>query len=109
MKLASYTPAIVAAAFALLFVLEKWFPLREARAGLWARLVVNLSLSAIALLVAARGVFPSAPGSLAWASAQSSGLIHLLPGPGWMRFAVGFLLLDLTFYDWHGTGTTSGL
>jgi hypothetical protein len=37
-----YLPFIVAGVFVALFVVEKIFPLRESRAGLGARLVINL-------------------------------------------------------------------
>jgi len=94
-------PIIVGGLFALLFVVEKIFPLRESRAGLLARLLINASLSALAFLVAALAVRPAALHTLAWASAQPFGLIHLLALPGWAQFMVGFLLLDLSFYYWH--------
>ena len=95
------TPFIVAGWFALLFGLEKLFPLRESKAGLLGRLLVNISLSAIAFLVAALAVRPSALHTLAWATARPFGLMAVLPLPGWARFILGFLLLDLSFYYWH--------
>jgi sterol desaturase/sphingolipid hydroxylase (fatty acid hydroxylase superfamily) len=82
-------------------VVEKLFPLRESKAGLLARLIVNASLSAVTFLVAATVVRPSALRTLDWASARPFGLIHLLPLPGWAQFIAGFLLLDLSFYYWH--------
>ena len=66
----SYTPIIVAGWFAVLFAVEKFFPLRESKAGLLARLLVNVSLTALAFLVAALVVRPSALHTLAWATAQ---------------------------------------
>jgi sterol desaturase/sphingolipid hydroxylase (fatty acid hydroxylase superfamily) len=101
MKWPSYTPFLVAGWFVLLFGLEKLFPLRESKAGLLVRLLVNISLSGLAFLVAGLAVRPSALHTLAWATARPFGLIHLLPLQGWALFILGFLLLDLSFYYWH--------
>ena len=101
MRWALYTPVIVAGVFVLLFAVEKLFPLRESKTGLLARLVVNICLSALAFLVAALIVHPSALRALNWASEQPFGVVHLLPFPSWARFAIAFLCLDLTFYYWH--------
>lgn len=96
-----YTPVVISGIFIVLFAVEKFFPLRESKAGLIARLVVNASLSAVTFLVAATVVRPSALLTLNWASARPFGLIHLVPLPGWGQFTAGFLLLDLSFYYWH--------
>ena len=101
MNMLAGTPLVVAGIFIILFAVEKRFPLRESRSGLLARLVVNLSLSALAFLTAALAVQPSARHTLAWTSAQPFGLLHLLAVPAWARFIIGFLLLDLSFYYWH--------
>jgi uncharacterized membrane-anchored protein len=52
MKSLGYTALIVIGVFILLFAVEKFFPLRESKAGLIARLIVNASISAVAFLVA---------------------------------------------------------
>ena len=101
MKVLTFTPLIVGGLFALLFLVERIFPLRESKAGLFARLLVNASLSALAFLVAAVAVRPAALQMLSWASGKPFGLIHLFPLPAWAEFLVGFLLLDLSFYYWH--------
>ncbi len=101
MQLLFYTPFILSGIFFLLFVVEKLFPLRASKAGLLARLVVNLSVSALAFLVAALVVRPSSLSTLNWASAQPFGLMHWLHPPRWTEFIAGFLLLDLSFYYWH--------
>jgi len=87
--------------FVLLFVVEKLFPLRESKAGLLARVVVNGCVSALAFLVAALVVRPSSLITLKWASAQSFGLMNWLHLPHRVEFVAGFLLLDLSFYYWH--------
>jgi sterol desaturase/sphingolipid hydroxylase (fatty acid hydroxylase superfamily) len=96
-----YTPIIVAGVFLLLFVVEKFFPLRASKAGLLLRLVVNASVSVLAFAVAATVVRPSALHALNWTSGKSFGLIHLFSLPAWAQFLVAFLLLDLSFYYWH--------
>jgi sterol desaturase/sphingolipid hydroxylase (fatty acid hydroxylase superfamily) len=101
MQMLPFMPIIVGGWFAMLFGLEKLFPLRESKAGLLARLLVNLSLSGFAFLVAALAVRPPTLRTLAWASAQPFGLMAVLPLPGWAQFAIAFLLLDLSFYYWH--------
>src|SRR5207249_413648 len=101
MNLPLYTLAIVLAIFVLLFAVEKLFPLRESHGGLVARLIVNVLISALAFLVAALVVRPSALRALNWASEKHFGLLHLLPLSSWAQVIVGFLLLDLSFYYWH--------
>jgi sterol desaturase/sphingolipid hydroxylase (fatty acid hydroxylase superfamily) len=101
MKTFAYTPIIVGGLFIVLFVVEKLFPLRESKAGLLARLIVNGALSALAFMIAAVAVRPAALQTLAWTSTQPFGLMHLLALPAWAQFLVAFLLLDLSFYYWH--------
>ena len=101
MKLPLYTPLIVFGIFALLFAVEKLFPLRASRAGLLTRLVVNGAVSLLAFLVAATVVRPSALRAMNWTSEQPFGLLHLLQLSTWTQFIIGFLLLDLSFYYWH--------
>lgn len=101
MKWVVYTPVIVFGIFGLLFAVEKLFPLRESRAGLLARLVVNGVISGLAFLIAMLVVRPSAIHTLDWASEQPFGLLHVMALPHWVEVLVGFLLLDLSFYYWH--------
>ena len=101
MNVFEYTPLIVGGVFALFFAVEKFFPLRESRTGLLARLIVNIAFSALAFGVAAVAVQPAALHTLAWTSSQPFGLMHLLALPNWAGFIFSFLLLDLSFYYWH--------
>jgi sterol desaturase/sphingolipid hydroxylase (fatty acid hydroxylase superfamily) len=101
MKLSLITPLLVLAALLALFVVERFFSLRESKAGLLARLVVNGCMSAMAFVVAATLVRPAAMHTLDWASERPFGLLHVVPLPGWAQFVFGFLLLDLFFYYWH--------
>jgi sterol desaturase/sphingolipid hydroxylase (fatty acid hydroxylase superfamily) len=95
------TPLIVAGVFALLFLLERFFPLRKATRFLLARLAVNLAISALTFVTAAGLVQPVARWALRWSAQEPFGLIHLVALPPWAEFALSFLLMDLAFYYWH--------
>jgi len=97
----AWLPAITIGIFVALFAVEKFFPLRQTRTALAARLVINLAISGLAFLIALLVVKPSALHALDWASQKSFGLIPLLRAPPWLQFTAGFLLLDLSFYYWH--------
>lgn len=101
MRTETHTPILVLAVFALLFAVEKWFPLRRSRAGLISRLIVNGLLSGLVFLIAATAVHPSALRALGWASDRSFGLLPVLGLPTFWNSILGFLLLDLGFYYWH--------
>src|SRR5437868_2378758 len=101
MRVSGYLPLIIGIT-AVLFTVERLFPpLRRRRATLFARLVVNFSISGLAYLAAIIVVRPSALHTLNWASRNSFGLLSRTPAPDWLRFILGFLLLDLSFYYWH--------
>ncbi len=105
-----YIPIIIIGVFAAFFIVERFVPLRESRAGLLGRLVVNLAISGLVFLTAMVTVKPAASHALNWATDKEFGLVHLIPvseGAAsqqwmlWAQFIVGFLLLDLSFYYWH--------
>lgn len=85
----------------LLFVLERHMALRRRRRPLLGRLLVNAVISLLAFAVAMLLVRPVALAVLQWASERPFGAVHLIPMPGAARFALSFLLMDLTFYWWH--------
>src|SRR5437764_8451902 len=99
--LSSYLPLFVIGVFAGLFAVERLFPLRAAKSELFARVLLNLMVSALAYLTAMIVVRPSALQTLTWTATNSFGLIHLVAVPAWAQFILGFLLLDLSFYYWH--------
>jgi sterol desaturase/sphingolipid hydroxylase (fatty acid hydroxylase superfamily) len=86
---------------AVFFIAERFVPLRRRRAGLMLRLAVNAGLSTLALATALVSVQPAVSSTLTWTSRSSFGLVPRVPGPEWVRFVLGFLLLDLSFYYWH--------
>lgn len=95
------TMALLACLFAVLFVLEQFFPLRARRAALLKRLVLNLGLSALLFVTAGLLVKPLSQSGIGWSSSHGVGLLHLLDLPAPLTGLLGFLLMDLSFYYWH--------
>src|SRR5438105_531377 len=85
----------------LLFLLERFFPLRKNTRSLLVRLVVNGAISVVTLVAAMGLVQPAARWALHWSAERPFGLIHLAVLPVWAEFALSFLLMDLAFYYWH--------
>src|SRR5437588_7673346 len=92
---------IAAVLFALLFGLERAFPLRTSTRSLLGRLVVNVAVSALTFLAAATLVQPAAQWAMRWSADRPFGLIHLVTLPSWLEFALSFRLMELAFYYWH--------
>ena len=92
---------ITIALFALLFVLERFFRLRNATRSLIGHLLVNVAISALTFLVAVSLVQPTTQWALCWSTDRPFGLVHLFALPGWLESAASFLLMDLAFYYWH--------
>ena len=97
----AFTPLMAAGLFALLFLLERFFPLRKATRSLIARLAVNLAIAALAFIAAVGLVQPAAHWALRWSAQEPFGLINLAVLPPWAGFALSFLLMDLAYYYWH--------
>jgi len=95
------TLAIIGGLVATFFVIERLAPLRTSKRELIGRLVINLSFSAIAFVVAALLVRPAAMSAMRWTGQQSFGLIQLVAMPAAAQFIIAFLLMDLSFYWWH--------
>ena len=95
------TPLITAALMIMLFVLERFFPLRKSRRSLLARVMVNLMIAAVMFLAASTLVQPVAHWALRWSAERPFGLVHLVTVPGWAEVMLSFLLLDLAWYYWH--------
>jgi len=101
MRPATLTLAVTATVFVVLFVLERFLPLRTRYSSLLPRVILNLIISAAAFAVAAILVRPAAMAALSWATQKPFGLIHLIALPPVFGFIASFLLMDLTFYWWH--------
>lgn len=100
MKTLWITVAAVAL-FALLFAVERFFPLRRSTRSLVWRLIVNVAISALTFLAAATLVQPATQWALHWSNSKPFGLVHLLPLPVWLELVLSVLLMDLAFYYWH--------
>ena len=85
----------------LLFVVERFAPLRRISRPLLGRLLVNVGMSMLVFAVAMVVVRPAALAVLQWAAGKPFGLIHLVPMPVAAQLVVACLLMDLTFYWWH--------
>ena len=89
--------AVVAVTFAILFVLERVRPLRRIVEA-WPRHVArNLTVGAIAFVVA----WPVQMAVLVPLSRQGSGLLHMLPMSTAVRTTLAVILLDYTLWIWH--------
>jgi sterol desaturase/sphingolipid hydroxylase (fatty acid hydroxylase superfamily) len=95
------TPLITTTVFALLFLLERFFPLRKTTRSLIARLLVNLVIAVFTFIAAVGLVQPAARWALGWSAGKGFGLVHLIALPAPLEVAVSFLLMDLAFYYWH--------
>lgn len=92
---------VTVALFALLFVLERFFPLRKGAHSLVGRLIVNVAVSVLTFLAAVTLVQPAAQWALRWSTDRPFGLVHLFTLPAWLELAASFVLMDLAFYYWH--------
>src|SRR5437867_3828214 len=92
---------ILGTVFAGLFVLERFFSLRRRTRSLLQRLALNLTISTLAFVTAAALVKPAGTAALRWSAEKPFGLLHLFDLQPWASLALGFLLMDLSFYYWH--------
>jgi sterol desaturase/sphingolipid hydroxylase (fatty acid hydroxylase superfamily) len=92
---------VLATLYVALFIVETQFPLREAKRPKPKRFAVNLGFSALPLGTGAYIVAPVALALAARSTETSFGLLNLLSLPPSLKFILGFLAMDLTFYYWH--------
>jgi sterol desaturase/sphingolipid hydroxylase (fatty acid hydroxylase superfamily) len=86
----------------LLFLgLERRTPLRSWTHALLPRLMVNAAVAGLAFLTAALLIRPVVASLVNRATSGPFGVLHIVPLSPAVEFAVGFLLMDLTFYYWH--------
>jgi sterol desaturase/sphingolipid hydroxylase (fatty acid hydroxylase superfamily) len=100
---------ISAAWFIALFAMESIAPLRLLTRPRINRVATNLLFSAIAALAGSVAVRPAGLGMALWTSTRHVGLLHMVHMPAPVNFAIGFLLMDLSFYYWHRANHTIGL
>jgi sterol desaturase/sphingolipid hydroxylase (fatty acid hydroxylase superfamily) len=94
-------PLVAAAILGLLFVLERFFPLRTSTRSLIARLVANIAIAVLMFVAAVTLVQPAVRWALRWSADKPFGLVHIVALPTWTKFVLSFLLMDLGFYYWH--------
>lgn len=92
---------LLPAAAVVLFLIERYYPLRKAKGRLSSRLLVNAVVSALAVAAALLVVRPVALGVLQLVSQKEWGVMQVLPGNGAIQAIATFMLLDLSFYYWH--------
>ncbi len=88
-------------AIAILFALERAFPLRKPKEPLGRRLVVNSLVAALAIAAAMMIVRPVASQLLEEVAENGWGLTAIVRMPWALQAVATFLLLDLSFYYWH--------
>ena len=93
--------AVIGGVASLLFLLERFIPLRRAKRPLAGRLIVNLTFAILAFATVTIAVRPAAVAMLAWTGRASFGLLRLPVIPPSIRPLLAFLLMDLTFYWWR--------
>ena len=84
------TPIIAVAVCALLFVAERFFPLRKAARSLIARLCVNLAISVLTFITAVGLLQPAVHSALRWSVDKPFGFVHLLALPSPIAFVLSF-------------------
>ncbi len=95
----------LAVATLLLIILEKIFPLRIPKHKYLPRLTINFLMSILLYSTALLTVKPLSQLGIVITSESNIGLLNLFNEwnnltPG-IRYLVGFLLMDLSFYYWH--------
>ena len=94
-------PIILAGVLAVLFGLERVFPLRRRTRPTGRRILTNVIISGLGMAAGGLAVRPAAIWLMGLGSANDLGLVRLVALPGWARAAAAFVLMDLTFYYWH--------
>lgn len=97
---------IVPSFFVILFVLERLFPLRQAKSPLGSRLLVNAVVSSLAIAIGLAVVRPAATTVLSFVSDREWSLASLISENALVQAVLGFALLDLSFYYWHRANHT---
>jgi sterol desaturase/sphingolipid hydroxylase (fatty acid hydroxylase superfamily) len=99
--MANWTAIILPGTFVVLLLVEQFIPLRQRTWPFFSRLVKNLTLTAFVFLVGSLIVKNAGLATSRWSAGRGIGIALWMPLPQWGRIAVGFLLMDLTFYYWH--------
>lgn len=99
-------PLVLAVGYIVFFVLEGMFPLRRRAFGLGRRILTNVVVTLIVFAIGGVLVKPVVTAVMNWSSGRTFGLLYVVDMPPALRFLLGFLLLDLTYYYWHRANHT---
>ena len=94
-------PLALAGLFVALLAAERVWALRKRKAPFGRRLFVNVAVSAFAFGAGFVAVAPAAFTIMARTEGTRVGVVNLIALPSPARFALAFLLMDLSFYWWH--------
>lgn len=100
-KVALFSPGIMFGCLIVFLCLESIYPLRQRKNPFFKRLIINICLSGLTISVASTVVKPAALNLIFWTSERKFGLLQVVSLPSSIKFILGFLLMDLTFYYWH--------
>jgi sterol desaturase/sphingolipid hydroxylase (fatty acid hydroxylase superfamily) len=95
------TAILLTGVFLLLLGLERRTALRPRTHALLPRLFLNFVVAVLAFLTAALLVRPVVTSLLDRTGSDSFGVLQIAPLSPAVQFAVGLLLMDLSFYYWH--------
>ncbi len=98
---AALKPLALAGVFAAFLAAERLRALRKRKARLPQRFLVNAVMTALTFGAGFFVVAPVAFTIMARTEGTRVGVVNLFALPSPLRFAAGFLLMDLTFYWWH--------
>jgi len=93
--------SLTATWFVFLFITESYIPLRQVTRPRFNRIAINLFFSSVSAVVGALAVRPAGLGATLFAADHNVGLLNLLKLSPPFHLAIGFLLMDLSFYYWH--------
>ena len=93
------TTSVIVAMFALMLVLERWFPLRRTTENKPRRIARNLTLGAMALVAGELLQFALVLRVAGWAEGRGVGVVPMLPAA--VQTLAAVVLLDYTLWWWH--------
>ncbi|MCO4755581.1 MAG: sterol desaturase family protein [Bacteriovoracaceae bacterium] len=95
------TLGLVVSTAIILFIVEKIYPLRQAKEKLFPRLLSNFVMAAMTFIAANIFVRPMAMKALDLTTTSGLGVLQYLDQSPVVSAVLGFLLLDVSFYYWH--------
>ncbi len=92
---------LLAVIYVSLLLLEQKWPLRKRTRPMLMRAVINLTMTAMVYVIASIMISPVAHYLVGTTQGTRFGFVPLISSNTLLQFALGFLLLDVTFYYWH--------